>query len=102
MVTSSPVLVVPVLVVAFIIALPSLRVQNPERAPVCGRKRRRPLDVVPDLDLLAKAHEVRDEIPTVLKRVHDVRERTRMREPERVAQLMNTSQIFDCIPEERG
>ena len=58
------------------------------------------LDVIPDLELLAKAHEVGDEVTPVLERVHDVREGTGMGEPERVAQLMNAGQIDDRIPEE--
>lgn len=59
------------------------------------------LDVIPDLELLAKAHEVGDEVATVLERVHDVRESAGMLESKRVAQLMNTGQIYDRIPEER-
>ena len=62
-----------------------LRVQSPECVAVRRGERRGPLNIVPDLELLAKAHEVGDEVPTVLERVHDVREGARVGEPKRMA-----------------
>ncbi len=64
---------------------PGLGVQRPECAAVCGGERRGLPDVIPDLELFAKAHEVGDEVTTILERVHNVRESTGMGEPKRMA-----------------
>ena len=44
-----------------------LGVQRPERVAVCGGERRGLPDVGPDLELLAKAHEVGDEVTAILE-----------------------------------
>jgi len=83
-----------------IAAATRLALQRPEYACVGGGERRGVPDVIPNLELLTEAREVGDEVAAVLERVHDVREGARVGKPECVAQLMDTGQIDNRVPEQ--
>jgi hypothetical protein len=67
---------------------------------VIRRKARKPGNIVAGLKLVAIAKEVSLEISSVPEVIHDVLEVGRVQEPQRVADLMQTSQIDDGVSEE--